>query len=182
MATLKPFQLSVTLGTTEMRFPNARKAEVFLDETITLPVKIKDGKRTISTKSFGYRFVKYSGDLYNVEQESLYLEDIANEVLKLITPARKLTQEERDSLGIVNDFSGWLALDDLDPEEVAAFLTNFGMVGLGNYERRNALNQVKTAKDFISKLGISQKYLPVLEHEFKLDPASLPRRVARIVR
>jgi hypothetical protein len=182
MATLKPFQLSVTLGATEIRFPHARKAEVCLDETIAIPVKIKDGERTISTRSFGYRFIKYSGDLYNVEQESLYLEDIANEVLKLITPARKLTQEERDSLGVVNDFSGWLALDDLDPEEVAAFLTNYGMVGLGNYERRNALNQVRTAKDFISKVGIPYKYLPVLKKEFKLDPASLPQRIARIVR
>lgn len=182
MATLKPFQLSVTLGATEIRFPHARKAEVCRDEAITLPVKIKDGKKTIEARSFGYRFIKYSGDLYSVEAEGLYLEHIANEVLKLITPARKLTQEERDSLGVTNDFSGWLALDDLDPEEVAAFLTNFGMVGLGNYTRRDALNQVTTPRDFISKVGIPYKYLPVLEKEYKQDPASLPRRISRIVR
>jgi hypothetical protein len=182
MATLKPFQLSVTLGATEIRFPHARRAEVCRDETITLSEKIKDGKKTLTGRSFGYRFIKYSGDLYSVETEGLYLEDLANEVLKLVTPARKLTQEEREALGVVNDFSGWIALDDLDPEEVAAFLTNFGMVGLGNYERRNALNQVTSPRDFISKVGIHHRYLPVLEKEFKLDPASLPRRISRIVR
>lgn len=182
MATLKPFQLSVTLGATEIRFPHARKAELCRDEEITLPVKIKDGKKTIQAKSFGYRFIKYSGDLYSVEEPGLYLEHLANEVLRLVTPARKLTQEEKDSLGVTNDFSGWIALDDLDPEEVAAFLTRYGMIGLGNYTRRDALNQVKTPRDFISKVGIPYKYLPVLEKEFKLDPASLPRRISRIVK
>lgn len=182
MATLKPFQLSVTLGATEIRFPHARKAELCRDEKITLPVKIKDGKRTIQARSFGYRFIKYSGDLYSVEEPGLYLEHLANEVLRLITPARRLTQEEKDSFGVENDFPRWMALNDLDSEEVAAFLTRYGMVGLGNYTRRDNLNQVKTPRDFISKVGIPYKYLPVLEKEFKLDPASLPRRISRIVK
>jgi hypothetical protein len=182
MATLKPFQLSVTLGATAIRFPYARRAEICRDETVTLPYKIKDGSKVISTRTFGYRFIKYSGDLYSVEEAGLHLEDIANEVLKLITPARKLTQEERDSFGLKGDFSGWLALDDLDPEEVVNFLNNFGMVGLGNYDRRNALNQVRTPKEFISKVGIPYKYLPVLEKAFKQDPMSLFRRISRIVK
>lgn len=182
MTTLKPFQLSVTLGATEIRFPHARKAELCRDEKITLPVKIKDGKTTIQARSFGYSFIKYSGDLYSVEEPGLHLEHLANEVLRLITPSRKLTQEEKDSLGVTTDFSGWIALDDLNPEEVAVFLTNFGMVGLGNYTRRDALNQVRTPRDFVSKVGIHYKYLPVLEKEFNLDPASLHRRISRIVK
>ena len=182
MATPKPFHLSVTLGTTEIRFPNARKAEFCKDEKIFLVQEVQDGKKKIKGKSYGYSFIKYSGDLYSVDQKGLYLEDLANEVLGLVTPARKLSAEEKEFLGVTKENSGWLALDDLDPEEVAEFLSAYGMVGLANYDRRNALNQVTTAKAFISKVGIHHKYLPVLEKEIKEDPASLPRRISRIVR
>ena len=182
MATHKPFQLSVTLGAREIRFPNAKRAEICRDEKIFLLQEIQEGKKKIKGKSFGYRFIKYSGDLYSVDRKGLHLEDLANEVLGLITPARKLSVEEKELWGITKDNSGWLAYDDLDPEEVAEFLSSYGMVGLANYDRRNALNQVRTPRDFISKVGILPKYLPVLEKEFKEDPASLPRRISRIVR
>ena len=182
MATHKPFQLSVTLGATEIRFPNAKRAEICRDEKIFLVQEIQEGKKKIKGKSFGYRFIKYSGDLYSVDRKGLHLEDLANEVLGLITPARKLSVEEKELWGITKENSGWLAYDDLDPEEVAEFLSAYGMVGLANYDRRNALNQVTTPRDFISKVGILPKYLPVLEKEFKEDPASLPRRISKIVR
>lgn len=182
MATHKPFQLSVTLGATEIRFPNAKRAEFCKDEKIFLLHKIQEGKKTISAKSFGYRFIKYSGDLYSVYRKGLHLEDLANEVLGLVTPARKLSIEEKEFLGVTKENSGWLAFDDLDPEEVAKFVSAYGMVGLANYDRRNALNQVTTPRDFISKVGIHNRYLPVMEKEFKEDRASLPRRISRIVR
>ena len=182
MATHKPFQLSVTLGATEIRFPNSKKAEICRDEKIFLVQGIQGGKKKIQGKSFGYRFIKYSGDLYSVDCKGIHLEDLANKVLSLITPARKLTVEEKELWGITTDNSGWLAYDDLDPEEVAEFLSSYGMVGLANYDRRNALHQVKTPRDFTSKVGISPKYLSILEKEFKEDPASLPRRVSKIVR
>ena len=182
MATLNPFHLSVTLGATQIRFPNARKAKACRDESIFLPVEFKEGERLISGRSFGYHFIKYSGDIYSVEEDGLYLEDIANAVLKLITPARKLTQEERDFLEITGDGSSWLALDDLDREEVATFLTNFGMVGLANYERRDSLRHIRSASDFISKVGISSNYLPILENEISLDPNALNQRIFRIVK
>jgi hypothetical protein len=117
-----------------------------------------------------------------VDYEGLNLERLANEVLGLITPARKLSAEEKETFGITNENSGWLAIDDLDPEEVAEFLSAYGMVGLANYDRRNALNQVTTPKAFASRVGILPKYLPVLEKEFKEDPASLPRRISKIFR
>ena len=182
MATHKPFQLSVTLGATEIRFPNAKRAEICRDEKIFLLQEIQEGKKKIKGKTFGYRFIKYSGDLYSVDHKGLHLEDLANEVLGLITPARKLTIEEKELWGVINENSGWLANDDLDPEQIPDFLSTYGMVGLANYDRRNALNQVKTPSDFISKVGILPKYLPVLEKEFEEDPASLPRRISRIVR
>ena len=182
MATHKPFQLSVTLGATEIRFPNAKRAEICRDEKIFLVQEIQEGKKKIKGKTFGYRFIKYSGDLYSVDRKGLHLEDLANEVLGLITPARKLTVEEKELWGVIKENSGWLANDDLDPEQIPDFLSTYGMVGLANYDRRNSLNQVKTPRDFISKVGILPKYLPVLEKEFKEDPASLPRRISRIVR
>ena len=182
MATHKPFQLSVTLGATEIRFPNAKRAEICRDEKIFLVQEIQEGKKKIKGKTFGYRFIKYSGDLYSVDRKGLYLEDLANEVLGLITPARKLTVEEKELWGVIKENSGWLANDDLDPEQIPDFLSTYGMVGLANYDRRNVLNQVKTPSDFISKVGILPKYLPVLEKEFKEDPTSLPRRISRIVR
>jgi hypothetical protein len=73
-----------------------------------------------------------------------------------------------------------LGLDDLDPEEVAEFLTKFGMVGLGNYSRRAALNQISNPRDFIQSVGISEKYLPVIEKEFESDPRSLRKRISKI--
>lgn len=182
MATHKPFQLSVTLGATEIRFPNAKRAEFCRDEKIFLVREIQEGKKKIKGKSFGYHFIKYSGDLYSVNRKGLHLEDLANEVLGLVTPARKLTAEEKALWGETKDNSGWLAYDDLDPEEVAEFLTSYGMVGLANYDRRNALNQVRTPKDFISQVKIRNDYLPILEKEFKEDPISLQRRISRIVR
>ena len=182
MATHKPFQLSVTLGATEIRFPNAKRAEICRDEKIFLVQEIQEGKKKIKGKSFGYRFIKYSGDLYSVDHKGLHLEDLANKVLGLITPARKLSVEEKELWGITKENSGWLAYDDLEPEEVAEFLSTYGMVGLANYDRRNALNQVTTPRAFISKVGILPKYLSVLEKEFKEDPASLPRRISKIVR
>lgn len=182
MATHKPFHLTVTLSAGEIRFPNAKRAEICRDEKIFLVQEIQEGKKKIKRKSFGYRFIKYSGDLYSVDRKGLHLEDLANEVLGLITPARKLSVEEKELWEIIKDNSGWLAYDDLEPEEVAEFLSTYGMVGLANYDRRNDLNQVRTPRDFISKVGIHHKYLPVLEKEFKEDPASLPRRISRIVR
>jgi hypothetical protein len=112
METLKPLHLSVTLRPTPLRFPFARKAEFCIDRTISLPVKIKDGDESIEARSIGYRFIKYSGDLYSVEQEGLNLESIANEVLSLITPARKLNKEEMEFLNETSEFSCWLGLDD----------------------------------------------------------------------
>lgn len=182
MATHKPFHLTVTLSATEIRLPNAKRAEICRDEKIFLVQEIQEGKKKIKGKSFGYRFIKYSGDLYSVDHEGLNLERLANEVLGLITPARKLSAEEKETFGVTNENSGWLAIDDLDPEEVAEFLSTYGMVGLANYDRRNALNQVTTPKAFASRVGILPKYLPVLEKEFKEDPASLPRRISKIVR
>jgi hypothetical protein len=182
MATHKPFQLSVTLGATEIRFPNARTAEICRDEKIFLFQEIQEGKKKFKAKSFGYRFIKYSGDLYSVDRKGIHLEQIANEVLGLITPARKLSVEEKKFLGVTKDNSGWLSYSDLDPEQIPDFLSTYGMVGLANYDRRNALNQVRTPREFISKVGISPKYLPVLEKEFKEDATSLPRRISRIVR
>ena len=115
MATHKPFQLSVTLGATEIRFPNAKRAEFCRDEKVFLLQEIQEGKKKIKGKTFGYRFIKYSGDLYSVDRKGLHLEDLANEVLGLITPARKLTAEEKELWGETKDNSGWLAYDDLDP-------------------------------------------------------------------
>ena len=182
MATHKPFQLTVTLNAPEIRFPNARRAEICRDEKIFLVQEIQEGKKKIKGKSFGYRFIKYSGDLYSVDRKGLHLEDLANEVLGLITPLRKLSVEEKKQWAITKDNSGWLAYDDLVPEEVAEFLSTYGMIGLANYDRRNALNQVTTPDDFRRRVGISPKYLPVLEKEFKEDPISLFRRISRIIR
>lgn len=122
-------------------------------------------------KKIGYRYFEYG---QNVDIQDSPIAQTMEAVLNLITPARALTKEE---LGIRPE-SGWLALDDLEPEEVEEFLNTYGQIGLANYYRREAMTRLLTPLHFANEVGITNK--TAFKDECSKDLAAFFRRIDRI--
>jgi len=155
MATTKPFHLTVSLRPKPI-FPAIRQA--------TFKVE----------KKIGFRYFEYGE---NVEIQDIKPPfEIMEAVLNLITPARALTEKELEEWQVSKN-SGWLATDDLEPFKVEEFLNTYGQIGLANYVRREAMNNLITPQVFIGKGKISYKYLKELQKE---DSALFRKRIRRI--
>ena len=155
MATTKPFHLTVSLRPRPI-FPAIRQA--------TFKVE----------KKIGFRYFEYGE---NVEiQDMKPLSETMEAVLNLITPARALTEKELEEWQVSKD-SGWLAEDDLEPLMVEEFLNTYGQIGLANYLRREAMNNLITPQVFIGKGRIAYRYLEELQKE---DSALFRKRIRRI--
>lgn len=124
-------------------------------------------------KRIGFRYFEYSE---NVDIQDSPISDTIEEVLNLITPARALNANEQ-KIFEVGENSGWLALDDLEPLKVEKFLNAYGQIGLANYVRREAMNNLITPQAFIGQAKIAPKYLEELQKE---DSALLRKRIRRI--
>lgn len=185
METPKSYQLTVTLRPTPITYPNARKARLIKE--LPLVQKIKENGKVIEGTSYGLRLVRYSGEVRSVEKKHLSLEDIANEVLRLVSPARRLTKEESEKLfdspheGTFRSAGlGWLVLEDLETEDLLQLLNEFGMVGLANYNRRDAIRHIRTPEEFISRFNINERYLESLKAEISKDPTWIPKKIFKI--
>lgn len=186
METPKSYQLSVTLRPTPITYPNARKARLIRELPLVQKIQV-DGKDLEGT-GYGLRLVKYSGEVHSVEKKHLSLEDIANEILRLVSPARKLTREESENLfnsphigSFRNAGLGWLVLEDLETEDLLQLINEFGMVGLANYSRRDAIRHIRTPEEFISKFNINERYSESLNAEITKDPTWIPKKIYKIL-
>ena len=124
-------------------------------------------------KKIGFRYFEYGE---NVDIQDSPISDTIEEVLNLITPSRALNANEQKIFG-VGEKSGWLALDDLEPLKVEEFLNTYGQIGLANYVRREAMNNLITPQVLISQAKIPQGYLKELQKE---DSALFRKRIRRI--
>lgn len=157
MATHTPFHYTVSIGGEQVE-PAIRKATYKEIEKI------------------GYRYFEYGE---NVDIQDSPISDTIEEVLNLITPFRALTENEQKNFGVGKN-SGWLALDDLEPEKVENFLNTFGQIGLANYYRRESMTRLLTPAHFAPMVGISHKYQAALKEEFSKDSAHFYLRIDRI--
>ena len=186
METPKSYQLTVTLRPTPITYPNARKARLIKELPLVQKIQV-DGKDLEGT-GHGLRLVKYSGEVHSVEKKHLSLEDIANEVLRLVSPARRLTKEESENLfssphegSFRNAGLGWLVLEDLETEDILQLINEFGMVGLANYNRRDAIRHIRDPEEFISAFRINKRYLESLKAEIAKDPTWIPKKISKII-
>jgi hypothetical protein len=158
MATHTPFHYTVSIGG-EQVLPAIRQAT------------FKE------VKKIGYRYFEYGE---NVDIQDSPISDTIEEVLNLITPYRALTENEQKIFG-VGENSGWLALNDLEPEEVEKFLNTFGQIGLANYYRREAMTRLLTPNHFANAVGIHHiKFQNLLKSEWSKDSKSYLQRIDRI--
>ena len=158
MATHTPFHYTVSIGG-EQVLPAIRQAT------------FKE------VKKINYRYFEYGE---NVDIQDSPISDTIEEVLNLITPYRALTENEQKIFG-VGENSGWLALNDLEPEEVEKFLNTYGQIGLANYYRREAMTRLLTPNHFANAVGIHHiKFQNILKSEWSKDSKSYLQRIDRI--
>ena len=122
METPKPLQLTVTLPVTSVPFPRLRKW-VYKED-----------------KEIGYRYLE-SRELQVEEQDLFSWNEVADELVKLVAPIRRLSLEEKAFWGEDETLH---IRDATNPENIVSFLNRFGQVGLADELRRARFNRPLT--------------------------------------